>query len=160
VRSSQSICTGIVYIFDMVALGKLIARVTSMLTGFLHNAGGLLETKIVRCVSVLLLVAAAVGSGTNAIAEGDASAGKMKAAACAPCHGATGASPQDVWPNLSAQRMGYIVKQLKAFRDGSRKDAVMGPLSKGLTDQDIEDLAAYFSSQPLDSVVAAASPPK
>jgi cytochrome c553 len=107
-----------------------------------------------------MLAAASVVHSTNAIAEGDVAAGKMKAAACAPCHGATGASPQDVSPNLSAQRMGYIVKQLKAFRDGSRKDAVMGPLSKGLTDQDIEDLAAYFSRQALDSAVAAANPPK
>jgi cytochrome c553 len=55
--------------------------------------------------------------------------------------------------------MGYIVNQLKAFRDGSRKDSVMGPIAKELTDQDIDDLAAYFSSQPLDSV-AAANPPK
>jgi cytochrome c553 len=131
-----------------------------MPTGFLHNAGGLLEIKIVRCVSVILLAAAAVASGTDAIADGDPAAGKMKAAACAPCHGATGASPQNLWPNLSAQRMGYIIKQLKAFRDGSRKDSVMGPMAKGLTDQDIDNLAAYFSSQPLDSVAAAANLPK
>jgi len=125
-----------------------------------QNDGGLLDIKMVRCISVTLLAAAAVVSGPNAIADGDTAAGKMKAGICTPCHGATGASPQDLWPNLSAQRMGYIVKQLKAFRDGSRKDSVMEPIAKGLTDQDIANLAAYFSGQPLDSVGVAANPPK
>ena len=111
-----------------------------------------------RRVSVVLSAVAAAAYGTNASADGGPTAGKMKAATCAPCHGATGASPQDLWPNLSAQRMGYIVNQLKAFRDGSRKDSVMGPIAKGLTDQDIDDLAAYFSSLPLDSVATADKP--
>jgi len=79
-------------------------------------------------------------------AGGDAAAGKAKAATCAGCHGATGISNNPVWPNLAGQKAAYIVKQLKAFRAGSRKDPMMDATSKGLSDADIENLAAYYSS--------------
>jgi cytochrome c553 len=98
-------------------------------------------------VAIALLGAAALAVGHDAYADADAAAGKEKAVVCAACHGATGTSVQDMWPNLASQRMGYIVKQLKAFRDGSRKDPVMAPMAQGLTDQDIDNLAAYFSHQ-------------
>jgi cytochrome c553 len=51
-----------------------------------------------------------------------------------------------MWPNLAGQKEGYLVKQLKAFRDGVRTDPMMSPMAKPLTDDDIENLAAYFSS--------------
>lgn len=76
----------------------------------------------------------------------DAAAGKAKAAVCAACHGANGISNNDLWPNLAGQKAGYIVKQLKAFRDGSRKDPLMVPMAKPLSDADIANLAAYFAS--------------
>jgi cytochrome c553 len=76
---------------------------------------------------------------------GDAAAGKSKAAACAACHGAAGVSPMDVWPNLAGQKPGYLVKQMKAFRDGGRKDPMMSPMAAALTDEDIDNLAAYYS---------------
>ncbi len=77
---------------------------------------------------------------------GDAAAGKSKAAACAACHGVAGISAMDIWPNLAGQKEGYLDKQLKAFRDGNRTDPVMGPMAKPLSDGEIADLAAYFSS--------------
>ena len=77
---------------------------------------------------------------------GDAAAGKAKAAICMACHGAAGVSPNDLWPNLAGQKEGYLVKQIKAFRDGNRIDVMMAPMVKPLSDSDIENLAAYFSS--------------
>ena len=79
-------------------------------------------------------------------AAGDAAAGKEKAALCGACHGADGISPNDLWPNLKGQKSGYLVKQLKAFKDGSRSDPMMSPMATPLTDEDIDNLSAYFSS--------------
>ena len=77
---------------------------------------------------------------------GDAAAGKSKSATCAACHGANGISPNDLWPNLAGQKEGYLVKQMKAFRDGQRADPMMAPMAAPLSDADIEDLAAYYAS--------------
>ena len=96
---------------------------------------------VIATLSSLLLVSAGV-----ATAAGDAAAGKAKAAACSSCHGANGISPNPLWPNLAGQKDGYIMKQLKAFRAGTRTDPMMSPMAKPLTDADIDNLAAYFSS--------------
>ena len=80
-------------------------------------------------------------------AAGDAAAGQAKSALCAACHGADGHSPNDLWPNLAGQKHGYLAKQMKAFRDGTRSDPMMSPMAKPLTDEDIDNLAAYYSSQ-------------
>lgn len=79
-------------------------------------------------------------------AAGDAAAGKSKAASCAMCHGAEGVSANDIWPNLAGQKQGYLKKQMKAFKDGTRKDPMMSPMAAPLSDDDIDNLAAYFSS--------------
>ncbi|MCP4410151.1 MAG: cytochrome c [Gammaproteobacteria bacterium] len=78
-------------------------------------------------------------------AGGDAAAGKAKAMTCAGCHGAKGVSSNPLWPNLAGQKDAYLVKQIKAFRDGGRKDPMMAPMVKALSDSDIENLAAYYS---------------
>jgi cytochrome c553 len=78
-------------------------------------------------------------------AAGDAAAGKSKSTTCAACHGADGISATDIWPNLAGQKSGYLVKQMKAFRDGGRKDPSMSPMASQLSDEDIADLAAYYS---------------
>jgi cytochrome c553 len=79
-------------------------------------------------------------------AAGDVAAGKAKSATCAACHGADGISTNDLWPNLAGQKEGYLVIQLKAFRDGGRANPMMAPMAAALSDGDIDDLAAYFSS--------------
>lgn len=71
---------------------------------------------------------------------------KQKAMVCSACHGENGLSTNPLWPNLAGQKAGYIEKQLKAFRDGSRVDPLMSPVSKMLSDAEIQDLAKYFSS--------------
>jgi len=85
-------------------------------------------------------------ASTSAIA-GDAEAGKAKSAMCASCHGLTGISLSPLWPNLAGQKEQYLIKQIKAFRDGIRQDPMMAPMVAALSDTDIENLAAYYSSQ-------------
>ena len=76
----------------------------------------------------------------------DAEKGKAKATICASCHGAQGISPSPLWPNLAGQKAPYLEKQLKAFRDGTRKDPMMGPMAKPLSDEDIANISAYFAA--------------
>ena len=83
-------------------------------------------------------------------ASGDVEAGKAKAATCAACHGANGIGASDSFPNLAGQHADYIVKQLKGFQAGDRKDPVMTPMAAPLSEQDMADVAAYFSSLPHD----------
>lgn len=80
-----------------------------------------------------------------AYGEGNAEAGKAKATMCAACHGANGVSPAEIWPNLAGQKRAYLIKQMKAFKDGTRSDPSMDAFLKPLTDQDIEDIATYYS---------------
>ena len=93
-----------------------------------------------------LLLFTAMLSGVLSTQGGDIEAGKARAASCVACHGAEGVSQNPMWPNLAGQKEGYLVKQLKAFRDGTRSDPMMSPMAKPLGDSDIENLAAYFSS--------------
>lgn len=81
-----------------------------------------------------------------AFAAGDPVQGKLKSATCTACHGANGLSANSFWPNLAGQKEEYLAKQIKAFRDGSRNDPLMSPVSKMFTDQDAADLASYFAN--------------
>jgi cytochrome c553 len=65
------------------------------------------------------------------------------------CHGMDGNSANPEWPALAGQHPSYIIKQLKHFKAGERQNALMSPMAMILADQDMEDLAAYFSSQTL-----------
>jgi cytochrome c553 len=95
------------------------------------------------CLAVAL--GAMLLTGGAAVA-GDIAAGKTKAASCAGCHGSDGISANPLWPNLAGQKAPYLVKQLKAFRDGGRQDPMMSAMAIPLSDADIENLAAYYSS--------------
>lgn len=106
-----------------------------------------------------LLIASFVAMGVSGAtqAAGDAAAGKTKSAACAACHGADGNSGANpLWPKLAGQHPKYMAKQMHDFKAGKRKDAMMAPMATPLTDQDIEDLAAYFSGLSLTIGEAAA----
>lgn len=96
-----------------------------------------------------ILVLAALVAGVSAFGTaiaGDAAAGKAKAAVCAACHGPAGISANPLWPNIAGQKDQYMIKQLKAFKSGDRKDPLMSGQAAALSDADIENLAAYFSS--------------
>ena len=74
--------------------------------------------------------------------------GKSKAeTVCAACHGADGNSTNNLWPKLAGQHSSYIEKQLHDYINDRRYDPVMTAMAKPLTDQDVIDVAAYFSAQ-------------
>ena len=79
----------------------------------------------------------------------DIEAGKTKVATvCAACHGASGVSVSDTIPNLAAQRAGYLEAQLKALKDGTRKNPIMNAIAAQLSPEDMANVAAYFAAQP------------
>ncbi|GFO71457.1 hypothetical protein BJAS_P0968 [Bathymodiolus japonicus methanotrophic gill symbiont] len=82
-----------------------------------------------------------------ALAAGDVSSGQELSGSCASCHGGDGNSMMPLFPKLAAQNEGYLVKQLHAFKDGSRNDATMNSMVAGLSDQDIQDIAAFYAAQ-------------
>ena len=95
-----------------------------------------------------LTVILGIAISTASWAAGDPTAGKLKAAACASCHGADGNSTNPEWPRLAGQHAGYLAKQLRDLRQGTdRSNAMMSPMAAPLSDQDIDNLAAYFSAQ-------------
>ena len=97
---------------------------------------------------MLALATLAVSASVSVLAEGNAAAAKEKATTvCAACHGADGNSAAPNFPKLAGQHPEYIKKQLHDFKDKKRVDPVMGAQAAPLTDQEIEDLAAYFSEQ-------------
>lgn len=77
---------------------------------------------------------------------GDAAAGKGKSAACAACHGVNGKSSMPTNPHLAGQQEMYLVKAIKDYRDGKRKDPMMSTMAANLSDADIADLAAFYAS--------------
>lgn len=92
---------------------------------------------------VAIAALAAVGSVN---AAGNKEAGKTKSASCAACHGADGNSIAAINPKLAGQSAAYLVKQLKEFKSGTRKNPTMNGMTAGLSDQDMKDLGAYFAS--------------
>ena len=86
-------------------------------------------------------------TSTVAFGAGDAAAGKAKAAVCGACHGADGNSVNPMWPKLAGQHANYLVKQMKDFKSGKRKDPLMSAQAAALSDQDMQNLAAYSASQ-------------
>ncbi len=77
---------------------------------------------------------------------GDAAAGKSKSVACGACHGADGNSAAP-FPKLAGQGEKYLFKQMRDIRDGLRSVPAMVGQLDGKADQDLADIAAYFSSQ-------------
>ena len=71
---------------------------------------------------------------------------RVLAANCANCHGTTG-NAQGAMPSLAGQSKSFIVDQVKAFRDGKRPATIMHQLAKGYSDQQIEQVAEFFSQQ-------------
>lgn len=97
----------------------------------------------------LFIISLLLIASTHVITAADAVAGKNKASMCAACHGADGNSFNPEWPSLAGQNAGYLSKQITDFRSGNRKNAQMSPMAAALSDQDIADIAAFFSSQKL-----------
>jgi cytochrome c553 len=92
--------------------------------------------------SLLILMGLSLTAGAA-----DPQAGKKLAdGTCAACHGRNGIGIVPLYPNLAGQKAEYLVAQMQAFRDGTRKNAIMSPMAVHLSDADIEDLAAHFAA--------------
>ncbi len=103
----------------------------------------------------LSAVVLATTLNTSVFAAGDAAAGKAKSAACAACHNADGNSTNPTWPKLAGQHQKYIAKQLMDFKKGKmRNDPLMAGMVAALSPDDMQDLAAYFSSQKISAGTA------
>jgi len=101
-----------------------------------------------RCTIAAALIAAAFFSPHCALqaAAQDVAAGKRKATACQVCHGLDGIAKLPDAPNLAGQPQAYLVRELSAYRSGTRKSEVMSVAAKSLSDSDIRDLAAYYAA--------------
>ena len=101
-------------------------------------------------LSMMLATAITLSIGAQAAIAGDAEAGAQTylTKGCIGCHGPAGKSPNPaIYPSTAGMEEAYLVEQLKAFRDGVRNNPLMSPMSAGLTDDDIANLAAYLAAQ-------------
>ena len=97
------------------------------------------------------IVSAAEVKIPDLLVTGDANAGSQLVSSCAACHGANGQSISSDWPNLAGQNQRYISEQLKYFQQGDRENILMMaviPYLKTLTDSQLLDIAAFYSSKP------------
>jgi cytochrome c553 len=98
--------------------------------------------------SALALTLLALGASGYVEASGDWRRGLEKSQVCQSCHGKTGnESLQPSYPILAGQHADYLEHALKAYRSGDRQNAVMAGFAAGLSDQDIADIAAWYSRQ-------------
>lgn len=91
-------------------------------------------------------LAATVALAAQPAATGDPSAGRGKARQCQTCHGIDGLAKIPEAPHIAGESELYIRSQLEAFRSGRREHPIMSVIAKGLSDADIADLAAWYSS--------------
>jgi cytochrome c553 len=97
---------------------------------------------LVKSAMIVLAIAAVP---TSALAA-DPAAGAKKTATCVACHGQNGIGIAPNYPNLACQKDKYLVKAIKEFKSGVRKDPMMQPMVAALSDADIENVAAYYST--------------
>lgn len=93
-----------------------------------------------------LAAAALLACTAAAAAAGDPATGREKAKVCRVCHGMDGIGRMPNVPNIAGESELYLVKQLKAFRSGERKDEQMAVVAKPLSDDDIANLAAWYAA--------------
>jgi cytochrome c553 len=103
--------------------------------------------------TLLALSLALAFTSTSSIlhAEGSINAGKEKAASCVSCHGDNGNSMVSTFPKLAQQHSSYLIKQLQAFKNGTRKNPMMSAIASGLSEADIADISAYYADQKISA---------
>lgn len=105
---------------------------------------------------VLLSVLCCAHASAASPAEGSVEEGQAKSATCVACHGANGNSPNPEWPNIAGQHEQYIFKQLQAFKAGERQNPLMTPIAQTLSEDDMADLAVFYSQQTVTGLEAPA----
>ncbi|MEO7064508.1 MAG: cytochrome c [Dokdonella sp.] len=101
-----------------------------------------------RFFSSLLITTLAIFT-VSAFAKGDLEAGKAKAVVCQACHGADGNAGTDPqYPRLAGQYRDYMARALHEYKSGDRKNPIMAGFAATLSDEDIDNVTAYFASLP------------
>ena len=113
-----------------------------------------MKKTLIIIASILTLI------GSPSLAAGDAEAGQAKSATCMGCHGLAGNSTIPNFPKLAGQGEAYLLKQLQYFKSGERNNAMMAGVAATLSDQDMEDIAAYYSIQTISENTAKGSEEK
>lgn len=119
----------------------------------------MMNIRSAKLILSLLIASVASAAYIDACAQ-DLTAGRAKAQVCAACHGADGNSHSGEFPTLAGQTARYLYLELKDFKEGRRNDPIMSPMATPLSQQDMLDLAAYFSSQTLKPSGFAPDPAK
>lgn len=101
-----------------------------------------------RALALLSFGAILALASAPLLASGNPAAGKAKAAACFACHGADGNAVDPQYPRLAGQYNEYLQQALHEYKTGERNNPIMKGMVATLSDQDIQDIAAYFSSLP------------
>jgi cytochrome c553 len=107
-----------------------------------------MKMKLSHLFATASLVLVSTTIQAESLVDGTPDAGKQRALTCTACHGAEGNSISPMWPNIAGQSAPYILAQLQAFKDGSRKDPLMSSQAMMLSDADMANLAVYFESLP------------
>jgi len=92
---------------------------------------------------------------SNSLMAGDAAKGQAKAGVCAACHAADGNSALAINPKLAGQGEKYLIKQLNDFKSKARDNATMFPMASMLSEEDVENVAAYYASQKVQHMAVA-----
>ena len=100
-----------------------------------------------KLIAIAVLSLACTGASAESLVEGSIDAGKAKAVVCGACHGIDGNSVNPEWPVLAGQHAKYTVKQLSAFKEGLRQNALMSGQAMALSEEDMRNLAVYFEAQ-------------
>ena len=87
-------------------------------------------------------------SFSTVMAGGDIAAGQEKSKTCVACHGEDGMSPTAQFPVIAGQYRDYLYQSLASYKSGQRKNPIMTGIVAALSDQDMQDLAAYYASLP------------
>jgi len=148
--------------FRPAVLGSAVALVFALSTSVLIAQDAQPKTSAPAAASTAAKPAAAASAApaaasepvaTAAIKPGDATAGQAKAAVCGACHGLDGNSNDPQYPKLAGQSEQYIVRQLTNFKSSKRQNPIMLGMATPLSEQDMHDIGAYFSSKtPLPGV--------
>ncbi|MFY9327462.1 MAG: c-type cytochrome [Georgfuchsia sp.] len=85
------------------------------------------------------------------VSQGDVVAGRVIAAGCEGCHGEAGIGANDSGPGLAGQKVDYLILALKAYKSGARAEPVMSAMAQELSDNDIDNVVAYFSTSKCES---------
>jgi len=105
-----------------------------------------MKMKFSHLFAIVSLVLMSATIQAESLIEGTINAGKQRAVTCVACHGPEGNSSIPMWPNIAGQNAPYILSQLQAYKDGSRRNPLMSSQAMMLSDTDMANLAVYYES--------------